>query len=113
MPKVTIDSSGNYEPQFWCDICLTSVPQQCWHLPADAATRQPGTDRDPPPIADGGPAFPVDKPGCFEMQGMSLRDWFAGQALAGMTLEASQHIDDVAFHAYMVADAMILARTEQ
>lgn len=30
---------------------------------------------------DGGPAFPVDSSG---ISGMSLRDWFAGQALAGI-----------------------------
>ena len=28
---------------------------------------------------DGGPAFPL-----YEEDGMSLRDWFAGQALAGI-----------------------------
>jgi len=31
------------------------------------------------PINDGGPAFPDDR----WQAGMSLRDWFAGQALAG------------------------------
>ena len=112
MPRVTIDSSGQYQPQFWCDICLTSVPQQCWHLPADAAKRQPGTDRDPQPIADGGPAFPVDKPGCSDMKGMSLRDWFAGQALAGLSLDAA-HVDDAAFHAFLLADAMLQRRSEE
>ena len=112
MPRVTIDSSGQYQPQFWCDICLTSVPQQCWHLPADAAKRQPGTDRDPQPIADGGPAFPVDKPGCCDMKGMSLRDWFAGQALAGIRLDGAS-IDGDAGLAYEIADAMIQARAKQ
>ena len=42
------------------------------------------------PINNGGPAFPFPvsvypsgqvQPGCY---GMSLRDWFAGQALAGL-----------------------------
>ena len=34
---------------------------------------------------DGGPAFPCDSQKQFPTQGgMSLRDWFAGQALAGM-----------------------------
>ena len=31
---------------------------------------------------DGGPAFPL--PGEYVTTGMSLRDWFAGQALAGI-----------------------------
>ena len=105
MPRVTIDSSGQYQPQFWCDICLTSVPQQCWHLPADAAKWKPEPVPEPQPIADGGPATLGT--------GMSLRDWFAGQALAGMTLEASQNVDDVAFRAYMIADAMLRARAKR
>lgn len=35
---------------------------------------------------DGGPAFPISIPGVGDngMGGMALRDWFAGQALAGM-----------------------------
>jgi len=111
MGRVTIDSSGNYQPQFWCDICKTYLPRQCPHLPLDAAEWQPEPEQDPEPIADGGPAFPVDKPGCFDMQGMSLRDWFAGQALAGMRLES--HVDDAAFHAYMIADAMLRRREKQ
>lgn len=34
---------------------------------------------------DGGPAFPVSIPGCGDngWHGMTLRDWFAGQAQAG------------------------------
>ncbi len=31
---------------------------------------------------DGGPAFPV--PQQYDEQGMTLRDWFAGQALPGV-----------------------------
>jgi hypothetical protein len=34
-------------------------------------------------INDGGPAFPVTNPAIHEAHGMTLRDWFAGQALAG------------------------------
>jgi|GEM_PF-722179 len=117
MPRVTIDSSGRYQPKFWCGICLTSVPQQCWHLPADAAKVKPEPERDPEPINDGGSAFPRfgrDVWGGTSTlgTGMSLRDWFAGQALAGMTLD-DLDVDNAAFYAYMIADAMIRARSEQ
>lgn len=62
---------------------------------------------------DGGPAFPV--PGVRD--GMSLRDWFAGQALAGIhaALQASNWPKE-AWHryaatcAYMAADAMLAER---
>jgi len=72
---------------------------------------------------DGGPAFPIlpsehknfvaegfDGVTRWTM-GMSLRDYFAGQALAGM----SHHIDhmlaeQVASDAYRIADAMLIAR---
>jgi len=47
-------------------------------------------------------------------RGMSLRDWFAGQALAG-SLATSEGFDmkiaDVAKYAYLYADAMIAARS--
>jgi hypothetical protein len=37
-------------------------------------------------IKTGGPAFPISIPGCGDNGafGMTLRDWFAGQALAGV-----------------------------
>lgn len=89
---------------------------------------------------DGGPAFPV--PGNPATQpGMSLRDWFAGQAMAAMvashqkhnldertrgggeslwdyTMPAIEDLEDdpengpeqMARVAYVVADAMLLAR---
>ena len=104
MPRVTIDSSGNYQPKFWCDICETSQPLHCEHLPAGAAKWKPVPEPQPQPIADGGPPTLGT--------GMSLRDWFAGQALAGMTLD-DLDVDNAAFYAYMIADAMIRARSEQ
>lgn len=66
-------------------------------------------------IDDGGYAFPCgpdDKSGWSAEYGMSLRDWFAGQALAESTREiwASHKHDDVAKRAYEMADAMIAAR---
>jgi len=72
---------------------------------------------------DGGPAFPVtfDHGECkSESPDMSLRDWFAGQALAGMcasdywseNAQADKRIytDPLANGAYAVADAMLKAR---
>ena len=71
---------------------------------------------------DGGPAFPglalvfdpkseSPKP----VDGMSLRDWFAGQALQGMNA-ADRRWDggnkDMACAAYSQADAMLAARSE-
>ena len=79
-------------------------------------------------IDDGGPAFPrtvqrwndsLD----HSVQGMSLRDWFAGQALpaviaatsAGQHMPATRDSDThIAFaitrDAYFIADAMLAAR---
>ena len=68
--------------------------------------------------AAGGPAFPVSIPGCGDngWHGMSLRDWFAGQAIAGVM--ANNEIDlesadwsGCAAYAYELADAMLKART--
>jgi hypothetical protein len=62
-------------------------------------------------INDGGPAYPMH-PNSWEY-GMTLRDWFAGQALAGMGLEYTSdkfcHAS-VAECAYRYADAMLKAR---
>lgn len=82
---------------------------------------------------DGGPAFPepvaIGPSGdvCLAFGGMSLRDYFAGQAIAGM-LGNSTNIDSIneqlrhsmedglfdrilAMHAYEIADALIAARS--
>lgn len=60
---------------------------------------------------DGGPAFPNSV-----VNGMSLRDYFAGQAL-GRVIAVSQQYSkitplDVATESYIYADAMIAARTK-
>ncbi len=73
-------------------------------------------------LKDGGPAFgqfsakPV-KGGVMVYQssgGMSLRDWFAGQALAGMLADPGVRGPDIAeaaaSDAYTFADAMLEAR---
>ena len=83
------------------------------------------------PSNDGGPAFPVT--GCVHpngnaMVGMTLRDYFAGQALAGIAPYIDREIDKLdtngkyfdnhanawyqcaAIRAYCYADAMLASR---
>lgn len=74
------------------------------------------------PIDNGGTAFPA---GDNESSGMSLRDWFAGQALVMLCTspgyeewhpcwkEPTEAAKTVALHAYMVADAMIAQRSKE
>jgi hypothetical protein len=77
-------------------------------------------------INDGGPAFPVPmvryEDNFFNVTdgGMSLRDWFAGQALAGIGASDLKHsyiwqrfsdeaisLDGISELCYMLADAML------
>jgi hypothetical protein len=64
---------------------------------------------------DGGPAFPLS-PGnmLLEYNGMSLRDYFAGQALAGL-LHRHEGVNAAvwATAAYELADAMLAARAQE
>lgn len=66
----------------------------------------------------GGAAFPfaATNPSNVKLQsaGMSLRDWFAGQALANPLTFPSAQSDayDIAAWAYAVADAMLEERKE-
>jgi hypothetical protein len=72
------------------------------------------------PIDDGGAAFPVPEIiGCLGVPqpasafGMSLRDYFAGQVLAGWCVSErtlGDHADEVAKTSYKFADAMLRAR---
>lgn len=79
------------------------------------------------PINDGGPAFPfgvrVDHHDTYggghsieetNEPGMTLRDWFAGQALPKLVHDWCEpdpkHYDAVALNAYKLADAMLVAR---
>lgn len=69
---------------------------------------------------DGGPAFPIPSDGMTAgHNGMSLRDWFAGQALAGIMGNPNLMIaleklkQDPASCAYDMAEFMINERTKQ
>lgn len=83
-------------------------------------------------VDNGGPAFPVPPDQLFEIgdrsqwlsanPGMSLRDWFAGQALQGWLASypesgfhpvKSGNLDEVASEAYAMADAMLRARSKK
>ena len=57
---------------------------------------------------DGGPAFPAGE-SIHSYSGMTLRDWFAGQALIALRAEPGSHVWR-ADEAYDVADAMLAAR---
>ncbi len=72
---------------------------------------------------DGGPAFPLPevvistKGIAHAKPGMSLRDWFAGQALAGyFAYEHARHRfdgPDVTEYVYRIADAMLAERLKK
>ena len=62
-------------------------------------------------------AFPIAIPANCDgyEDGMTLRDWFAGQALSGITADPSvEDMDqnEIAKAAYIYADAMLEARGE-
>lgn len=66
---------------------------------------------------DGGPAFPVPAGAAglngdwhYADPGMTLRDWFAGMALQGMTANHDCQVNPAAEKAYRYADAMLAAR---
>lgn len=68
---------------------------------------------------DGGPAFPISEYGLLGYNGMSLRDYFAGEALAGDSANLEGAWDDSISDEYLldrcrlfyrIADAMIEAR---
>lgn len=68
---------------------------------------------------DGGPAFPHDNQELGDRHrvaqpGMTLRDWFAGQALAGMLADSEVIGEPIstARAAYQIADAMLMERSK-
>ena len=64
---------------------------------------------------DGGPAFPrAGSPYVKAQEGMSLRDWFAGQVLQGLSSNADRWVSTnevIAKSCYEAADAMLKARS--
>jgi hypothetical protein len=84
-------------------------------------------------VDDGGPAFPKlqyhpgrrlskdarTRPYADSTSGMSLRDWFAGQALCGALQRMSTPLfratpmDELATNCYEQADAMLAQRKEE
>ena len=84
-------------------------------------------------IDDGGPAFPIPEQQFSDgvtivssqgAPGMSLRDWFAGQAISGLAplfYDSAPDADNpdgddpeqIARTAYLLADAMLAARKVQ
>jgi hypothetical protein len=62
---------------------------------------------------DGGPAFPHAHEDYPFQHGMSLRDWFAGQAICGI-IHSGYPLDSTGFppakYAYKLADAMLAER---
>lgn len=63
------------------------------------------------PTDENPPAFPRNY-SADGHNGMNLRDWFAGQALAGMGAVEEIPADTCAEMAYNTADAMLKARGE-
>jgi hypothetical protein len=62
------------------------------------------------PIKDGGPIFLHFVKGLPVAGSLTLRDYFAGQALAGNLIEPTANNEQVAKWAYSLADAMLAAR---
>ena len=82
------------------------------------------------PVKDGGPAFPLKRLEAIanalgqthtvevEYPGMNLRDWFAGQVMAGLATSIPNSVEWVdwqgrAKDAYDAADAMLAEREKR
>mgnify|MGYP001576580653 FL=1 len=67
------------------------------------------------PFDDGGPAFPIPAPLEYRLgrgiDGMTLRDWFAGMALVGLIARRGDMRGDEYSSAYAIAEGMLSART--
>ncbi len=65
------------------------------------------------PINDGGPAFPMGyhpEGNNADHFGMTLRDYFAANALEKASRGSNRSADEIAKRAYYIADAMLKAR---
>ena len=71
---------------------------------------------------DNPPAFPLlGRSVNGDQEGMTLRDWFAGQALVGVAQEYLHRngfhgdtlFENLATHSYRIADAMLAARKDR
>jgi|TARA_R110000851_G_scaffold314896_2_gene477122 hypothetical protein len=58
-------------------------------------------------------AFPATSSGCLVQNGMSLRDWFAGQALANTHYVDAENSSKTAMFAYQIADEMMKLRNHE
>lgn len=66
---------------------------------------------------DGGPAFPVSSDGVVWSNGMTLRHYFAGQALAGLDIDniryvGAEDMQEAARACWRFADAMLATEHE-
>ena len=66
----------------------------------------------------GGPAFPCDLTAYDEevvknIQGMTLRDYFAAKAMQGMLANGESGLQTLSQAAYILADAMLKAREQK
>lgn len=61
---------------------------------------------------EGGSAFPGGD-GFGQFPGMTLRDWFAGQALQGIIILGHYPADEAAQRAYDYANAMVAERNKK
>ena len=59
---------------------------------------------------NGGPAFPYASSMSLQPTGMTMRDYFAGQAITLMRNVSAEGPTQAAFWAYEVADAMLAER---
>ena len=80
-------------------------------------------------INDGGPAFPRSRPSGYintkdpdwefwerQASGMTLRDWFAGQALTGILVDSRSTrmtVGEATSTAFELADSMLRAREKK
>lgn len=62
---------------------------------------------------DGGPAFPAEEFDRVFYSGMSLRDYFAGQALIGLMHRYPEHRTMLVGQAYEISDAMLRERRKK